>query len=324
MKTLRLIILPVFLLGILFSATPTYAQARFTLPDCVRNGECGINDIVNTAIKVGEFFQGLAGAVALALFVYGGVLMLLSGGREEYITKGKNVLTAAVVGLIIVLGAFVIVKTLESALKGGATGSSSVGGGGPCECTVSGLAAGLIPSDVLANIGNGCRGYGAGCAWDANNLTCSCPGTTVSVAQCASVQQQAQAQVAAIPGISVECSGGGSGAGTTTSGDACTSLSGGGFQFSCTSLSPGERDRRVQIGECVAGLCPGDRNNVCCANATGGPNAGQPAAPGTTCNRCECADGQVIIGVASSASECNSSMYINFCRPHGGGPNCIQ
>lgn len=103
-------------LALLLAAPPVAAQLRIGLPTCIADGECQVADLVNVVVYAGQFLQALAGSIALALFIYGGVLFLIAGGRSEYVTKAKTVLTAAVIGLIIVFAAYVIVIFLERAL----------------------------------------------------------------------------------------------------------------------------------------------------------------------------------------------------------------
>ncbi|MCL5006581.1 MAG: hypothetical protein M1153_00315 [Patescibacteria group bacterium] len=48
------------------------------------------------------------------MVVYGGLLMLTSGGKPAQITKGKNAIIAAVVGTAIVFGSLAIVNLVKS------------------------------------------------------------------------------------------------------------------------------------------------------------------------------------------------------------------
>jgi hypothetical protein len=84
--------------------------------DCYCCGNCGLNDIVNLFIGAANYLFGIVGALALLFFVYGGVLWLTAGGNAEQIEKGKKVLTGAVIGLIIVFGAWLIVQFVMTAL----------------------------------------------------------------------------------------------------------------------------------------------------------------------------------------------------------------
>ena len=58
------------------------------------------------------------GYLALAFVIYGGYMYLLSGGDTGKVAKGKKTLTAALVGLVIVLLASVIVNFIIGVLTG--------------------------------------------------------------------------------------------------------------------------------------------------------------------------------------------------------------
>lgn len=59
------------------------------------------------------------------MIVYGGALILLSGGSEEMYNKGKSTLKWAVVGIAIALGAWIIVNTTIRLLAGMGGASAS-------------------------------------------------------------------------------------------------------------------------------------------------------------------------------------------------------
>lgn len=50
----------------------------------------------------------LLGVIFLVLMVYGGYLWMTAAGNEEKVTKAKNLITAAIIGLIIVVGSYAI------------------------------------------------------------------------------------------------------------------------------------------------------------------------------------------------------------------------
>ena len=61
---------------------------------------------------------GLSGVVALLMFVYGGVLYLISAGDSKKVQKGKDTFTHAVIGLVIIFTAYTLVDFVIKALKG--------------------------------------------------------------------------------------------------------------------------------------------------------------------------------------------------------------
>lgn len=71
----------------------------------------GINNIINWLI-------GGAGTIAIIFIMIGGVQYIISLGNPEQNQKAKTTLTYAVIGLILVLGAYAIIKLLLRFLRG--------------------------------------------------------------------------------------------------------------------------------------------------------------------------------------------------------------
>jgi len=125
MKRHKKLWLFIFLLTIV-SIVPVPVDAVTVVPDCARQKASiqtpGVDCLVLTAINVAKLILGISGSVALALFIYGGFMMLISAGNEQMVTKGKSVLSGAVIGLIIIFvayaGIFFLVKTLTEGTKG--------------------------------------------------------------------------------------------------------------------------------------------------------------------------------------------------------------
>ena len=62
---------------------------------------------------------GIVGAVALAIFVWGGFLWLTSGGSPEKIKKGRDALVWAIIGLVIIFGSYLILNYIIIAITEG-------------------------------------------------------------------------------------------------------------------------------------------------------------------------------------------------------------
>ena len=65
---------------------------------------------------------GLLGIVFLILMLYGGYLWMTARGVEEKVDKAKDLITAAIIGLIIIVGAYAIANLVVVALTTRATG----------------------------------------------------------------------------------------------------------------------------------------------------------------------------------------------------------
>lgn len=141
-KLSKLIFISVMLTSAFFNVGSVLAQgseatkSKF-IPDCAldnptggkegaaKEGDCrSISIFVTMLILVANYLFGIVGALALLFFIYGGFTLILSRGATEQVKKGKDIMVAAIVGLVIVFGAYMLVRFLGVAvgLKGGDSG----------------------------------------------------------------------------------------------------------------------------------------------------------------------------------------------------------
>jgi hypothetical protein len=85
------------------------------LPSCVFeadvSGDCRhINVFIKVGIDIADYILSIVGALALVVFIYGGILMIISEGSSDRVQQGKNAMVAAFIGLIIIFGAYILVK----------------------------------------------------------------------------------------------------------------------------------------------------------------------------------------------------------------------
>lgn len=66
-----------------------------------------------------QIFLSVLGIVFLVLIIYGGYLWMTAGGNEEQVTKAKDTLQAAIIGLIIVISAYAITYFVFNVFSGG-------------------------------------------------------------------------------------------------------------------------------------------------------------------------------------------------------------
>lgn len=76
------------------------------------------NDPRLAAANIIKIFLGLIGVVLAAYAVYAGFLIMMSGGQEEKIAKGKTVMRHAVIGLFIILSAYGILALTVRLVSG--------------------------------------------------------------------------------------------------------------------------------------------------------------------------------------------------------------
>ncbi|MGE5425497.1 MAG: hypothetical protein ACM3PZ_00170 [Bacillota bacterium] len=79
-------------------------------------GTYDVNDAVIFVIRASRWVLGLVGSLALLMFVYGGLLFLISGGSSDQVGKAKKVIIAAVIGLAIVFASYLIIQYVLSIL----------------------------------------------------------------------------------------------------------------------------------------------------------------------------------------------------------------
>ncbi|MDO8509875.1 MAG: pilin, partial [bacterium] len=68
-------------------------------------------------INVARYLFTIIGALALVMFIYGGFTLILSQGSSEKVKKGTEIITAAVIGLVIMFGAYMLVQYLGEAVS---------------------------------------------------------------------------------------------------------------------------------------------------------------------------------------------------------------
>lgn len=68
---------------------------------------------------IGRLFfalAGFSGVIALAMFVYGGVMWMTSAGNQERISKAKKTMVWSTLGLFMIFMSYAIVKVIVGAL----------------------------------------------------------------------------------------------------------------------------------------------------------------------------------------------------------------
>ncbi len=89
------------------------AQAQSPIVDTgasgYSQGNYQLNDFVILAIRVAQFIWFISGSLALLMFVYGGILFLISSGHSQMVDRARQTITGAVIGLAVVFGSYAIV-----------------------------------------------------------------------------------------------------------------------------------------------------------------------------------------------------------------------
>jgi hypothetical protein len=80
---------------------------RVVLPDPL--GNVSFPRLAGGAIRA---FSGVAGSVALLMFVYGGIMWILSGGEMSKVKMAQQILLNATIGLILIFGAYLFTSAI--------------------------------------------------------------------------------------------------------------------------------------------------------------------------------------------------------------------
>lgn len=103
------ICLSLLALGLILAPTLVLAQVTsYSLGNIGGSIGLGTADLKTTVINVIQWVLGILALVAVIMIIIGGV-MLMTPTNEEKAEKAKKVITAAVIGLIVVLLAWAIV-----------------------------------------------------------------------------------------------------------------------------------------------------------------------------------------------------------------------
>jgi len=118
------LVLPILVFSLSFNAQSVYGQG--IIPDdqgshCPPGykGNCGdyeLNDFIVLAVNVSKWILGIVGSLTLLMFIYGGLTFLISAGSSDKIQKAKDILVAAVIGLIIVFASWLIIRFVMQSL----------------------------------------------------------------------------------------------------------------------------------------------------------------------------------------------------------------
>lgn len=113
-----LLILEIILLLFLILAPANAQTSNATNLEVPIMGETEVSDIPSYIVLVYQFAVGIVGLAALIMIVIGAYLYMTSHGNASQAEKGKEYITDAILGLIIVLVSYVILRTINPNLVG--------------------------------------------------------------------------------------------------------------------------------------------------------------------------------------------------------------
>lgn len=103
------------LFGNFFVAGAVYAQSTTQkLTNPIKN----VSSIPQLIGVVIQSLLGVVGSIALIMFIYGGLLWMLSGGNSDQVKKGKDTFVWATIGLLVIFTSYTLVRFIFTTFTG--------------------------------------------------------------------------------------------------------------------------------------------------------------------------------------------------------------
>ncbi len=106
MKKITLIATSLLILALPFVAS---AATSYSIEDIGSQVGLGTADLKDSVINIIQWILGILALVAVVMIIYGGFTWMTAAGNEDRIEKAKKIISAAVIGLIVILLAWAIV-----------------------------------------------------------------------------------------------------------------------------------------------------------------------------------------------------------------------
>ena len=93
------------------------------LPDCdpslaPSQGGCGIPQFIQLLKNIIDFLTIIVFPIGAGVIIWGGITIMIAGGSTERVAKGRKIIWAAVIGIAIALGAWLIINAIYLLLTG--------------------------------------------------------------------------------------------------------------------------------------------------------------------------------------------------------------
>lgn len=109
--------------------------------------------------STGKIIKGsltIVGTIFLGLMIYGGFLWMTARGEEGQISKGKDTIVAAIIGLVVIVSAYAITNLIQERLVGGAQNDTQICAQRVSDCSSS-CAQGDSPCFQNCLLNSGCN-----------------------------------------------------------------------------------------------------------------------------------------------------------------------
>lgn len=97
---------------VVLADTPTFLPSGVTADDI----DLGQNDPVVTTVNVVNWSLGILGLLAVLFIIYAGFMWLTAAGSEDRVETAKEILKAAVIGLVIIMVSYGVAQYVFTVL----------------------------------------------------------------------------------------------------------------------------------------------------------------------------------------------------------------
>ena len=73
-------------------------------------------DIPSLIGKIITAILGIVGSLALVMFIYGGIMWMTASGNEQKVTKGRETLLWAALGLVVIFSSYALTRFIIQAI----------------------------------------------------------------------------------------------------------------------------------------------------------------------------------------------------------------
>lgn len=109
----KLFVAPLFVSILFFIGTKTKVYANSNWGDCLYDGVATIQCFVPLFGNIITAIVQIAGVALFIMFIIAGYNFLMSGGNPKQLERAKNTLTYAIIGVVIIVSAYLILLVIR-------------------------------------------------------------------------------------------------------------------------------------------------------------------------------------------------------------------
>lgn len=95
---------------------PAFTLAQFRTPEAGNTGLPNDTSVSGFILKIINIALTVAGLIAVLFLIIGGFRYITSAGNEETAEQAKKIITNAIIGIVVIILSFVIVRVISNAL----------------------------------------------------------------------------------------------------------------------------------------------------------------------------------------------------------------